>query len=102
MVQKFNYPKSEREFRKLQDEFYSISKDAIANGNKPSFKGLLEIIGSEVVILSAIHKIKANKGSNTPGSDGKTMKDDFLQKPADKVIKEVQNTFNNYKAESIR
>lgn len=102
VVQKFNYPKSEREFRKLQDEFYSISKDAIANGNKPSFKGLLEIIGSEVVILSAIHKIKANKGSNTPGSDGKTMKDDFLQKPADKVIKEVQNTFNNYKAESIR
>lgn len=38
-------------------------------------KVMLEIISAEATILSAIHKIKANKGSGTPGTDGQSLRD---------------------------
>lgn len=34
-----------------------------------------KVVSSETVILTAIHKIKANKGSRTAGSDDETISD---------------------------
>lgn len=61
MVQKLNYPNTELEFRTLQDKMYQITKDCLDKNEPVSFKGLLEIISSEAVILSAIHRIKETK-----------------------------------------
>lgn len=97
MVQEFDYPKSEKEFHRLRDKFYEDTRKCIEKGELPKFKGLLEIISSEVVILTAIHKIKANKGSNTPGSDGKVMRKDFLEKDYESVILQVQESLKGYK-----
>jgi RNA-directed DNA polymerase len=102
VVQKFDYPKTESEFRLIQDEIYRKSKIAVEKGESPCFKGLLEIIKSEVVILTAIHNIKSNKGSNTAGSDGKTMRKDILEKDYPTVIKQVQESLMNYKPLPVR
>jgi len=102
VAQKLDYPKSEEELRRLQDELYRLTKEAKANDNLPSFKGLLEIISSETVILTAIHKIKANKGSQTPGSDGKTMRKDILEKEYPKVISHIKEILKDYKPEPVR
>jgi RNA-directed DNA polymerase len=74
MAQQFDYLKSETELRKTIDELYNIAKREVKVGNRPSFKGLIEIIASETTVVTAIHNIKANKGSKTPGVDSKTMK----------------------------
>jgi len=67
MAQKFDYIKSEAELRKTIDELYNIARTAVKGGNRPSFRGLIEIIASETTIVTAIHNIKSNKGSKTPG-----------------------------------
>jgi RNA-directed DNA polymerase len=43
--------------------------------HKESFNHLYEIITSRENILLAYRTIKTNKGSKTPGTDGKTIKD---------------------------
>lgn len=102
VVQKLNKPKNESELRTLLDEFYSISKLAHDNNKRPSFKGLLEIITSETVILTAIHKLKRNKGSNTAGADGKIIRNAILEKGYDEIIDDIQNSFKDYKPTEIR
>lgn len=101
MVQKLNYPNTELEFRTLQDKMYQITKDCLDKNEPVSFKGLLEIISSEAVILSAIHRIKRNKGSKTPGVDGKNI-NDLIQLPYEEVIKLVKDKLTNYKPHKIR
>lgn len=102
MVQKLDVPKGEGDLRELQDFLFSHSKEAFESGNRPSFKGLLEIISSEAVILTAIHKLKSNQGSNTPGSDGRKIRDAILERGYDTVIKEVKNSLVNYQPQEIR
>ncbi|MFZ3590303.1 group II intron reverse transcriptase/maturase [Bacillus sp. DJP31] len=102
MVHTLNYPNSEREFRNIQDELYKRTKKCIEEGNKPTFKGLLEIIQSETVIISAIHKLKANKGSNTPGSDGESLRSAFLEFEMDTTLSKVKDQFSNYKPGEVR
>ena len=65
MAQQLDSPKTEIELRQLTDKLFSTSQQCIKNHERPSFKGLLEIASSEVVILTAIHNITANKGSQT-------------------------------------
>lgn len=101
MVQKFDYPKSETDFRQIQDKMYSVTKEALANKMKPKFKGLLEIISSEPVILSAIHKIKANRGSMTAGTDGKTIRD-ILNSSYEEVMERVNQMFKHYEPIPVR
>ncbi|MFC5449138.1 group II intron reverse transcriptase/maturase [Paenibacillus aestuarii] len=101
MVQKFDYPKSETELRILLDRLYNTTHEIIDKGVLPSIKGLLEIISSEPVILSAIHKIKSNKGSRTPGADGETIRD-ILECNYDEVLERVRNNFKHYKPQSVR
>lgn len=70
MAQQFNYPNSETELRATQDVLYREAKAAYDRGERPSFKGLIEVMSAKVTIVTAIHNIKANKGANTPGVDG--------------------------------
>lgn len=102
MNQKFNSPKSEKELRDLLDNLFSETKKAISNGKLPIFKGLLEIASSEATILTAIHKIKANKGRNTPGVDGMKMDTDLLQQDYKKVIETVKKQFIYYNPKPLR
>lgn len=102
VVQKLDNLKTESEFRALQDQLFKQTQDSIEQDKQPSFKGLLEIASSEVVILTAIHKIKANKGSNTPGTDAETMRADFLHKDYEDVIQRVQNGLRWYKPRPVK
>ncbi|RRJ54667.1 group II intron reverse transcriptase/maturase [Paenibacillus oralis] len=95
MVQKFDYPNSETEFRALQDEMYRVSHEAVTRGTNASFKGLLEIVSSEAVIMTAIHKVKANSGSKTPGPNGRNI-DDILQQPYKKVCEWFRSYIQHY------
>lgn len=109
MVQELDYlktvpkvPKDEIQLRELLDYFYQQTKQTIANNDSPRFKGLLEIISSETVILTAIHNIKSNKGSQTPGCDGLTMQEDILNKDYNQIITTIQNELKHYKPNPVR
>ncbi|MGO4695404.1 group II intron reverse transcriptase/maturase [Paenibacillus sp. 2TAB26] len=102
MAQKFDYPKSEGQLKELLENLYSESKNALENKELPRFKGLLEIISAEATILTAIHKIKANKGSDTPGSDGEKLREEFLHSNYDEVINRVQSCLINYSPILVR
>lgn len=102
MAQKFVYPKTETELKNIQDQMYHISKEAYEQRKRPAFKSLMEIISSETVILTAIHNIKANKGSKTPGSDNKTIDEDILQLDYHTVVKNIQLSLKQYKPKPIR
>ena len=75
MAQQFDYPKTESDLRRIQDDMYKISHAAKQQGTVAGFKGLLEIISSETTILTAIHNIKSNRGSKTAGTDNETMQE---------------------------
>ena len=102
MGQQFDYPKTETELREIQDKLYQQSKEACDAGGRPAFKGLLEIMSAETTIVTAIHNIKNNHGSETPGVDGKKMRDDYLQKPYPAIIGEIQEAFRRYEAQKVR
>ena len=102
MAQQFDYPKTETELRKIQDKLYQHSKEVYDAGGRPAFKGLLEIMSAEATIITAIHNIKSNRGSETPGMDSKTMRKDYLQKPFSWVVKDIQNAFKHFEPQKIR
>lgn len=102
MEQKFNYPKNESELRETLDQLFAHSNKECTEGRRPKIKGLLEIISADVTILTAIHKIKANAGSETPGSDAQTMSKDILQMDADHVLERVKSLLSNYRPMPIR
>ena len=91
MAQQFDYPKTETQLREIQDKLYQHSKEVYDAGGRPAFKGLLEIMSAEATIITAIHNIKSNRGSETPGVDSKTMRRDYLQKPFSWVVKDIQS-----------
>lgn len=97
MAQQFDCPKTETELRTLLDELYQQSRKARQGGKYPAFKGLLEIMSAETTIVTAIHNIKSNHGSDTPGVDNKTMRREYLQKPYRWVINDIQRAFENLK-----
>lgn len=102
MAQQFDYLKNETDLRVTLDALYSEAKKAADENRRPSFKGLVELMSSEVTIKTAIHNIKANTGSRTPGADGRRMQKDYLQKPYKWVIKDIQGAFRYFRAEQIR
>ncbi len=102
MAQQFDVPKDETELRQILDKLYKISKEAYEKGGRPAFKGLVEIMASEVTIMTAIHNIKANHGSETPGVDGKKMRRNYLQRPYEEIVKEVKGAFEFYEPQEIR
>lgn len=102
MAQQFDYPKTETQLREIQDKLYQHSKEVYNAGGRPAFKGLLEIMSAEPTIITAIHNIKSNHGSETPGVDSKTMRKDYLQKPFPWVIKDIQKAFRHFEPQKIR
>ena len=79
----------------VQDTLYEHSR------NNKSFTGLLELINNKIVIVTAIHNIKANKGAYTKGIDGKTIAE-FLHMEYEMVIKLVQEGIRRYKPSPVR
>ena len=95
MAQQFNYPNSETELRATQDVLYREAKAAYDRGERPSFKGLIEVMSAKATIVTAIHNIKANKGANTPGVDGVKIRN-YLQSREEWVIHDIQSAFAHY------
>ena len=102
MAQQFDYPKTETQLREIQDALYQHSKEVYESGGRPAFKGLLEIMSAESTIITAIHNIKGNHGSETPGVDSKTMRKDYLQKPFPWVVADIQRAFKYFEPQQIR
>ncbi|WP_256711114.1 reverse transcriptase domain-containing protein [Paenibacillus sp. FSL A5-0031] len=102
LVQKFDYPKSESELKEVLDNLYTETKCAVENHERPTFKGLLEIMTADATILTAIHNIKANKGSETSGSDEETLRINILQKEYSEVIGRVKACFKQYRPLPVR
>lgn len=102
MAQQFDYLESESELRKILDELYNIAKSAKIEGIRPTIKGLVEIMASEITIVTAIHNIKSNKGSKTPGIDSKTMQKDYLEKTYEWVIEDIQKAFKKFIPQKIK
>lgn len=94
-------PCNEGELNKILQKLYSDVKDNKEKNKPNNFTGLLEVISSEPNIVSAIHKIKANKGSKTVGVDDKTIRD-YLDKHYEEVILEVQNKLQQYKPNKVK
>jgi len=102
MAQKFDLPNSETDLRNTLDKMFAEAKTAYEKGERPSFKGLIEIMSAKATITTAIHKIKSNKGSETPGIDGKTMQKDYLQQPHEWVVNDIQSAFKHFEPQKIR
>lgn len=98
---KLTIPNSEKELRLLLDNIYENAKSNKENNLKQKFKGLLEIITSEAVILSAIHNIKSNKGSKTVGVDKEDI-NNILQGDYKANIKIIQDNISHYEPNQIR
>ena len=102
MAQQFDSPKTETQLREIQDKLYQHSKEVYDTGGRPAFKGLLEIMSAEATIVTAIHNIKSNHGSETPGVDFKTMRKDYLERSHSWVIRDIQNAFKHFEPQQIR
>ena len=102
MAQQFDSPRTETQLRGIQDKLYQHSKEVYDAGGRPAFKGLLEIMSAEATIITAIHNIKSNHGSEIPGVDLKTMRKDYLEKPYQWVIKDIQGALKHFEAQEIR
>lgn len=79
----------------ITDKLYAQSK----NGN--NFYKLYELIISENNILLAYRNIKKNTGSNTKGTDGKTVKD-YAHISMDGLLKIVRNRLANFQPMSVK
>jgi len=102
MAQQFDFPETETQLHEIQDKLYQHSKEVYDAGGRPAFKGLLEIMSAEATIITAIHNVKSNHGSETPGVDFKTMRKDYLQKPFPWVINDIQSAFKHFEPQKIR
>ncbi|MFZ0576267.1 MAG: group II intron reverse transcriptase/maturase [Psychrobacillus psychrotolerans] len=69
--------------------------------NKESFHQLYDIITSRNNILLAYRTIKSNKGSKTPGTDGKTIVD-IEKQSENELVEEIQSKLKNYRPKKVR
>lgn len=83
------------DFQKIQDKLYADStKDR-------EFRHLVEVISMPENIRMAYRNIKANHGSKTAGTDGRTIRD--LERLSDeKLVELVQRKLNWYQPQSVR
>lgn len=86
---------AERDLKRCQDLLYEKSGQGLC------FTGLLEAMIHEVTIVTAVHNIKANKGSKTAGVD-KIKMDRYLQMPKEELLLLIQSSFTDYKPKPAR
>ncbi|RBP87849.1 group II intron reverse transcriptase/maturase [Cytobacillus firmus] len=102
MVRKLEYTlESESELRGTLDKLYSRTRELMENNIKVKHTSLLEIMMSKPNIVTAIHSLKSNRGSMTPGVDGKTIRD-YLKLSEEKLIELIHNRIKNFKAHIIK
>ena len=65
------------------------------------FKKLYNLIFNKENILLAYRNLKTNKGSNTPGIDGLTIRHISTMEPS-KIIRKINRMASNYKPSMIR
>ena len=94
-------PTTEGELNELLQKIYSTAKDCYESKTECNFTGILEVVASEPNIVSAIHKIKGNKGSRTAGVDGKVI-DDCLNLKYEEVIELVRKKLYDYHPDKVR
>ncbi len=97
MAQQFDCPKTETELRTLLDELYQQSRKARQGGKYPAFKGLLEIMSAETTIVTAIHNIKSNHGSDTPVSITRPCGGNICKNPTDGLLTTSRELLKNLK-----
>ncbi len=86
---------TESDLKDFQDLLYEKA------GQGSTFTGLLEAMTNEITIVTAIHNIKANKGSKTAGVDGAAI-DKYLHMPKEQVFQLIQSKFKNYRPKPAR
>ncbi len=86
---------TESDLKDFQDLLYEKA------GQGSTFTGLLEAMTNKVTIVTAIHNIKANKGSKTAGVDGAAI-DKYLHMPKEQVFQLIQSKFKNYRPKPAR
>jgi group II intron reverse transcriptase/maturase len=94
-------PVNEKELNELLQEMYLTAKQNYDERQKSNFTGILEVIASEPNIVSAIHKIKGNKGSHTAGVDGKVI-DDCLNMKYDELLEYIRKKLYDYHPDKVR
>ncbi|MEK4671391.1 group II intron reverse transcriptase/maturase [Niallia sp. FSL R7-0271] len=92
---------SERKLRGTLDELYSKTKQQMDNQFRIKHTSLLEIVLSKPNIITAIHSLKSNKGSLTPGIDGVTIRD-YLLLSEEELVELLQDRIQNFKAQKIK
>ena len=86
------------EYYDLQNTFDTLYADSLKG---KSFTSLIGIITSEENIKLAYRNIKGNKGSNTPGVDGRTIKN-LAKLSEEKFISLIQRQFSWYKPRPVK
>ncbi|MEK4059951.1 MULTISPECIES: group II intron reverse transcriptase/maturase [unclassified Paenibacillus] len=82
----------------MTDTFTALYDSAL---KKEVFPQLYDIITSRKNILLAYRMMKSNKGSRTPGTDGKTITD--IQKLSeDELVLDIQYKLKNYRPNKVR
>ena len=94
-------PTTEKELNELLQNIYQTAKNKYELRQECNFTGILEVIASEPNIVSAVHKIKSNKGSRTPGVDEKVI-DDCLHLPYDELLEMVRRKLKDYHPDKVR
>ena len=79
----------------VQDALYADS------ASEKIFTNLISIIGSDANIKMAYRNLKSNKGSSTPGVDGKTFKD-LAEMSEEALVQCVRNKILNYQPKAVR
>lgn len=85
---------SEQELKQKLDFIYEKSK------NGGSFTGIMEVAFHRITIITAIHKIKANKGAKTAGVDKNKM-EKYLQMKETELIEFIQQQVKHYKPKPV-
>lgn len=96
-----NTLESETELKRTLDKLYSKTKEHMEKKTRIKHTSLLEIAMSKPNIVTAIHSLKSNKGSMTPGVDGKTIQD-YLRLSEEKLIELIRGRLTNFKAHLIK
>ncbi len=102
MVQRLDYQVvTETDLKQVQDTLYQETKDKMKAGNYTGWRNLVPVISSEANIITAIHDLKQNHGSETPGCDGMTIRD-ILNMHYEEVMETLKGQFINYQPLPVR
>lgn len=86
---------NETQLNDLLDRMFENSK------KNSEFYDLVELMKNEQVIITAIHNMKANKGSKTAGID-KAYINKYLQMKLEKLLKLIRESIDSYQPSPVR